>query len=76
MIKAIACSLAKSVKLSQQSIFAFSSVKDSLKKKLDEEIKYESDNKPSVNEYINFFNNNGWDVNYSGTQVELVRKNG
>lgn len=49
MIKAIASSLAKSVKLSQQSIFAFSNVKDSLKKKLDEEIKYEGDNKPSVN---------------------------
>lgn len=76
MIKAVASGLNRALKINQSSIFAFSSVKDALKKKLDEEIKYEGENKPSINEYINFFNNNGWDVNYTGTQVELTRKNG
>ena len=76
MIKAVASGLARAFKLNQAPILAFSSVKDALKKKLDEEVKYESENKPSISEYMNFFNNNGWDVNYSGTQVELTRKNG
>lgn len=75
MIKAFVSSLSRAGKITQPSILAFSSVKDALKKKLDEEIKYQGDNKPSVNEYVNFFNNNGWDVNYTGTQVELTRKN-
>lgn len=76
MIKAVSSGLNKALKLNQSSVFAFSSVRDALKKKLEEEIKYEGENKPSINEYINFFNNNGWDVNYTGTQVELTRKNG
>lgn len=29
-----------------------------------------------MTEYLNFFNNQGWDVNYLGSQVELVKKNG
>lgn len=56
--------------------FFASNVRDTLKVKLDEEITYESENKPSINEYTNFFNNNGWDINYKGTQVELSKKNG
>ncbi len=76
MIKAVASTLSKTIKLHQGSLFAFSGVKDALRKKLDEEIKYEGDNKPSINEYVNYFNNNGWDINYTGTQVELSRKNG
>lgn len=76
MIKSLTSSLSKTIRFPQPTLFAFSSVRDALKKKLDEEIKYEGDNKPSTNEYINFFNNNGWDVNYTGTQVELVRKTG
>jgi hypothetical protein len=51
------------------SKFFASNVRDTLKSKLDEEITYESENKPSVNEYTNYFNNNGWDINYKGTQV-------
>ena len=69
MIKAVTSALTKTITFNNRSILTFSSVKDALKKKLDEEIKYEGENKPSTNEYINFFNNNGWDVNYNGTQV-------
>lgn len=69
MIKALASTLSKTINFNNKFILTFSTVKDALKKKLDEEIKYEAENKPSTNEYINFFNNNGWDVNYNGTQV-------
>ncbi len=36
MIKAVASSLSKAIKLNQGALFAFSSVKDALKKKLEE----------------------------------------
>jgi hypothetical protein len=76
IIKNICSTLTRSLKLqSATPIALFSNVRNDLKKKLDEEIKYESENKPSTNEYINFFNNNGWDISYNGTQVELSRKN-
>lgn len=67
------------VRLAAQPRFSFSKsveVSSKLKKAVQEQISHEESNIEDLSEFKNFFENQGWTINYEGIQVELSKKNG
>ena len=51
-------------------------VASKLRAEVEGEISHEESQMEDLSEYSNFFENQGWTVNYNGIQIELARKNG
>ena len=57
-------------------VFSFSNeveVASRLKSAVEEEIKYEESEAQDLTDFTNFFENQGWKINYRGIQVELEK---